>query len=86
MPDYYSLLTASTNDAQVYRFAASLLGCQLARCGLAIKHAPWPRAQNNGTAGSPAGTGFGLDEAAVGVGVSLPSTVANAAAMGLLDA
>ena len=67
----------------MYRYAASLLECQLARCGLAIKHSPWPRA--HGTAGSPAGTGFGLTEAAVGVAVSLPSTAANAAAKWLLD-
>jgi hypothetical protein len=70
-------------DAQVYRYAASLLECQLARCGLATKHAPWPR--DRGTTGSPAGTGFGLSEAAVGIKVSLPKTVANAAALGLLD-
>ena len=70
-------------DAQVYRYAASLLECQLARCGLATKHAPWPR--DRGATGSPAGTGFGLSEAAVGIKVSLPNTVANAAALGLLD-
>ena len=77
-----SMVTAPY-DAQVYRYATSLLECQLARCGLAIKHAPWPRAP--GAAGLPAGARSGLSGAVVGARVSLPSTAANAAAMGLLD-
>ena len=77
-----SIVTAPY-DAQVYRYATSLLECQLARCGLAIKHAPWPRAP--GAAGLPAGARPGLSGAVVGARVSLPSTAANAAAMGLLD-
>ena len=77
-----SIVTAPY-DAQVYRYATSLLECQLARCGLAIKHAPWPRAP--GAAVLPAGARSGLSGAVVGARVSLPSTAANAAAMGLLD-